>query len=118
MESTCLIVGEDEEGLVPLWTGAESLVDIFDEGFAVRDQTRRVHRVRADVAAGWVDKGEFGELAFVGGSEELLERLGFVGVATLEGPVEEVRVDHACGRVVVHPAVAAVGQLLEDGLLF
>ena len=117
VETTCLIVGQDEEGLVPLGTGAEGIVDVFDEGFAVGDETRRVHGVSADVAAGWVDEGEFGELACVSSFKELLQRLGLVGVAALEGPVEEVSVDHAGRGVVVHPSVAAVGELLEDGFL-
>lgn len=117
VETAGLIEGQDEQGLVPLRARAEGLVDVLNEGFAVGDKTSGVHGVGPDVAAGRINEGELGELAGIGGLEELLQGLGLVGVAAGERPVEEIGVDHLGRRVVVHPRVAVVGQLLEDRLL-
>lgn len=76
-----------------------------------------MHRVGPDAAAGRIDECELGELARIRSIEEFLQRLGLVGVSASEGPVEEIGVNHASRRVVVHPGVAGVGQLLEDRLL-
>lgn len=60
MEATGLVEGQDKKSFVPLRAGAERLVDVLDERFAVGDETGGVHGVGADVTAGRVDEGEFG----------------------------------------------------------
>lgn len=94
VETTRLVEGEDEEGLVPLGRGTEGIVDVLDEDFAVGDQARWVHRVGANAAAGWVDETEFGEGAIGGIGVEGCHGLGEAFVAAGDGPVEEPGVDH------------------------
>lgn len=114
-ETTSLIVGDQEEGLLPLRTGADSVVDLLDEDLAVRDVAGGVHGVGVGAAAGRVDVGELGQLTQVGVLEEVLD--GDNGVlGLLGGPVEEhgIGQEGTVGTVVVAPGDAVLGGNLEN----
>lgn len=119
METTSLVKAEDEEGLIPLGTGAQSVVDVLDQLLAVGDQTAGVHRVGADTAARGVNVAEFRQGTSGGIRVERLQGLDLVGVVGGVGPVVELSIGtRATSRVpVVDPGVAGLSQLLEDGTL-
>ena len=105
VETTGLIEGQDEEGLVPLGAGAECVVDVLDKGLSIGDQASWVHGACALSAAGRVDEGEFGQGACCGIGVEVRQWLGLVGVVAGESPVKEESVDHVGACVVVLPGV-------------
>lgn len=119
VEATGLVEAQDEEGLVPLGPGAQSVVDVLDQLLAVGDQTTGVHRVGADTAARGVDVAEFRQGTGCGIRVELFQGLDLVGVVGGVSPVVELGIGaSATSRVpVVDPGVAGLGQLLEDGTL-
>lgn len=105
VETACLIEGEDQECLFPLWAGAECVVDILDEGFTFGNETGWVHGVCAHATAGGVNEGEFRERASCRISVEGIQGDCFVGVAACEGPVEEVGINQIRTGVVILPGV-------------
>lgn len=114
-ETTGLIVGNEQEGLLPLRAGAESIVDLLDEDLAERDVARGMHGVGVQAAAGRVDVGELGQKAQVGVLEEVLNGDNVL-LSVLGGPVEEhgVGQEGTVGTVVVAPRDSLLGGNLED----
>lgn len=117
VESTGFVECDDEEGSVPLWTGAKGFVDIFDYCLTIGDEARGVHGGGPNAAAGWVQKGEIRKLSGGCVGVELRQRLDEVGVVGGIRPVEPEGVCHGCVGDVVLPRVAGFGELLEDGPL-
>lgn len=115
VETTCLVEGDQEQGLVPLGAGADGIVDLLQEDLAGGDVAGGVHGVGVEAAAGGVEVGQLGEGAQVGVLVEVLEG-NDVGLGVGGGPVEEhgVREEGAVGAVVVLPGDALVGGDLED----
>ena len=121
-ESSVLIEGQDEQGVLPLGGVADSLVDVLDEELAVGDWGRRVEGLVA--AALRVDVRELRQRPGLSIGVELFER-GNVGLgrARREGPLVEssIRVESQSrasgGVLVVHPRDVGLAQLLEDAAL-
>lgn len=105
VETTALVEGEEEEGVVPLRACVEGVVNGLDEGLPIRDEAGGVHGGGADAAAGRVEVGELGEVALGGVVVEVRQGHDLVVVAGLVGPVEEagVRASATVGVDVVHP---------------
>lgn len=119
VEATALVEGQDEEGLLPLGTGAQSIVDLLDESLAIGDQAGRMHGGGANSAARGIEVRQFGKGTSRSVSVELGQGLDLVLVVGSIGPVEVacIRAGTA-GRVdIVDPRVTGLGQLLEDGPL-
>lgn len=114
-ETTGLIVGQNEESLLPLGAGAEGIIHLLDKDLTEGDIPRGVHRVGVLAAAGGVDVGELGEEAEIGILVEVLKG-NDVGLGILSGPVEEhgVGQEFTVGAVVVKPRDALGGGDLED----
>lgn len=114
-ESTSLIEGDEEKGLVPLGTGADGVVDLLDEHLTVGDVAGGVHGVGVQATAGGVDVGQLGEDAQVGVLVEVLEG-NDVALGVLRGPVEEhgIGEEGTVGTVVVEPRDALLRGSLED----
>lgn len=114
-ESTSLIEGDEEKGLVPLRTGADGVVDLLDEHLTVGDVAGGVHGVGVQATAGGVDVGQLGEDAQVGVLVEVLEG-NDVALGVLRGPVEEhgIGEEGTVGTVVVEPRDALLRGSLED----
>lgn len=114
-ETAGLVVGHEEEGLLPLGRGTEGVVDLLDEDLAEGDVAGGVHGVGVQTAAGRVDVGQLGQDAQVGVLEKVLDGLNVL-LSVLGGPVEEhgVGQEGAVGAVVVLPRDALLGGNLED----
>lgn len=114
-ETTGLVVGHEQEGLLPLGGGAEGVVDLLDEDLAEGDVAGGVHGVGVQTAAGRVDVGELGQETQVGVLVEVLQGLDVL-LGVLGGPVEEhgVGQESAVGAVVVLPRDAVLSGNLED----
>lgn len=114
-ESTGLIEGDEEKGLLPLRTGADGIVDLLQENLTEGDVSGGVHGVGVQAAAGGVDVGQLGEEAQVGVLVEVLER-DDVALGVLGGPVEEQGIgkEGTVGAVVVEPRDALLGGDLEN----
>jgi hypothetical protein len=114
-ETTCLIEGDEEEGLVPLGTGADGIVDLLEENLTERDVAGGVHGVGVEAAAGGVDVGELGEQTKIGVLVEVLKGHD-VALGVLCGPVEEhgIGQEVAVRAIVVAPRDALLGGDLED----
>lgn len=114
-ETAGLVVGDEQEGLVPLGTGADSIVDLLDEDLAEGDVAGGVHGVGVEAAARGVDVGELGQETEVGVLVEVLERddvlFGVLGDPAVE---QSVRKEGTVGAVVVLPADALLAGDLED----
>lgn len=115
VESTCLIEGDEEKGLLPLRAGADGIVDLLQENLTEGDVASGVHGVCVQTAAGRVDVRQLGEKAQVGILVEVLERHN-VALCVFGGPVEEqgIWVEGAVGAVVVEPRDALLRGSLED----
>lgn len=115
VESTGLVEGDQQQGLLPLGTGADGIVDLLEQDLAGGDVAGGVHGVGVQTAAGGVEVGELGEGAEVGVLVEVLEG-NDVGLGVGDGPVEEEGVggEGAVGAVVVLPGDALLGSNLED----
>lgn len=116
-ETTRLVVGQEEKRFFPLRTVAQSLVDLLDEDLAIGDVTVGVHGVGVGAAARRVEVRQLRELTQVSILEEVLDGDN-IGRSVLGGPVEEqaVREESTVGPVVVEPANALRGGLLEDAV--
>lgn len=118
VETSGLVKGDDEEGVLPLRAVTEGIVHLLEENLAVRNQASGVHRVCANATAGRVDVGELWEAAEVGVLVELVEGLHVrLGGAAGDGPVKVHGVTVAGYRCIVLPGDVLRGQLLEDGVL-
>jgi hypothetical protein len=115
VETAGLVEGDEQEGLVPLGTGADGIVDLLDEDLAERDVARGVHGVGVEVAAGGVDVGELGQEAEVGVLVEVLKG-DDVLLRVLDGPVEEESIgkEGTVGAVVVLPGDVLLAGSLEN----
>lgn len=114
-ESTRLIEGEQDEGLVPLGTGADGIVNLLHKDLTERDVAGGVHGVGVGATAGRVDVRKLGEQTKVGILVEVLHGLD-VALSILGGPVEEQGVgqEGTVGAVVVAPRDTLLGGDLED----
>lgn len=117
VEATGLVERDQQSGLVPLRAGADGLVDVFDERFAVGDEALRVHGGGADATAGRAEDGEMGQVACFGVAVEVGERLHEAGVATVIRPFEPERVLFRSVRDVVPPGLVLLRELLKHGHL-
>lgn len=119
VETTALIVCDNEERVFPLRGGTEGVINVLDESFAVGDEAAVMHGVCADPTARWVDVRELGEASIGGVRVELCQGDDLALVARFLGPAKPVRFG-ACatgGVPVVEPGVVGLAQLLEDGAL-
>lgn len=114
-ETAGLVVGDQQQGLVPLGPGADGIVDLLEEDLAEGDVAGGVHGVGVEAAARGVDVGELGQEAEVGVLVEVLEGndvlFGILGDPAVEESVGE---EGAVGAVVVLPADALLAGGLED----
>lgn len=115
VETTCLVKGDQQQGLVPLGTSADSVVDLLQKDLAGGDVAGGVHGVGVQAAAGGVEVGQLGEGAQVGVLVEVFER-NHTGLGVGHGPVEEQGVgkEGAVGAVIVLPGDALLRGNLED----
>lgn len=115
VETTCLVEGDQQQGLLPLGTGADGIVDLLQQDLTGGDVAVGVHGVGVKAAAGGVEVGQLGEGAQVGVLVEVLEG-NDAGLGVGNGPVEEQGVgeEGAVGAVVVLPGDALLGGNLED----
>lgn len=114
-ESTGLVEGDKEEGLLPLRASADGIVDLLQENFTEGNVAGGVHGVGVKATAGGVNVGKLGEEAQVGVLVEVLDR-DDVALGVFGGPVEEhgIRKEGAVGAVVVEPRDPLLGGSLED----
>lgn len=116
-ETAGLVVGNEQEGLVPLRAGTEGVVDLLDKDLTGGDFARGVHGVGALAAAGWVDVGKLGKLAEVGVLEEALKRNDIL-LGVLGDPLEEhgIAEESTVGAIVVAPGDVVLAGGLEDAV--
>lgn len=117
VEATGLVVGNEEQGLVPLRALANGIIDLLDEDLTVGDVTGGVHGVGVGAAAGGVNVREFREDTEVGVLEEVFNghHVGPGGLVDV-GEEERIRFEFSVGAIVVEPGHALLVGGLEDGL--
>lgn len=116
-ETTGLVIGDEQESLVPLRTGPNGVVDLLDEDLAERDVAGGVHGVGVQATAGRVDVGKLGQEAEVGILVEVLKRNN-VRLGVLCGPVVEQGVgeEGTVGAIVVEPRDIVRAGSFEDAV--
>lgn len=114
-ESTGLVEGDKEKGLLPLGASADGIVDLLQENLTKGDVAGGVHGVGVQAAAGGVNVGQLGEKTQVGILVEVRGR-DDVALGVFGGPVEEhgIGKEGTVGAVVVEPRDALLGGSLED----
>lgn len=117
VETTSLVIRHQKQALIPMRAIAQSVVNLLDKDFTVRDVAVRVHRVGIQAAARRVDVRQLWEVAQVRILEEVLDWHNAV-LRVLLGPVEEqgVGIESAVRAVIVAPGDTLLGGRLEDTL--
>ena len=115
VETTGLVVGEEEQTTLPEWTVAECFIDLLDKDLTVRHIAVGVHRVGVRATARGIDVGQCGKLSQVGILEEVLHGDN-TAWGILGGPVEEESVgqESAVRPVIVQPADSLLCGRLEN----
>lgn len=115
VETTGLIVGDEEQAALPERTVAKRLIDLLDKDLTVRHVAAGVHRVGVRATARRVDVGQGGQLTQVGILEEVLHGDN-TAWGILGGPVEEESVgqESTVRPVIVQPADSLLCGRLED----
>lgn len=116
VETTGLIKGKDEEGILPLRTSTERLVDLLEESLTIGDQATVVHGGSANTTARWVKVGESWQVSTESIGVELGHGDCLVLIAGFQGPGERLRIGtSATGSIpVVEPGDVLLAQGLED----
>lgn len=116
VETTGLIKGNDEKGVLPLRTSTEGLVDLLDESLTVGDLAAVVHGGSANTTARWVEVRESWQVSGLSISIKLGHGNNQVSHVVFQSPgiCLSLRTSTTGSIPVVQPGVAGLSHCLED----